>query len=217
MINALKNILQDFGLEYFKKYYGVYRGFVHSVEDPKNLGRVQLNIPSIYEKPYKYWSYPMSQLTAGKNGTHFLPKKGDLVWVQFENGEPRFPLWSFGVRGETLGYAIEDVALKVDAVEVVISPSNSQIDIKVGDNTTFTLNTTTGELKAPVVNLAAGSNPATKGNETAQVLSSLIDALVGLSTVTPAGAGVLNPSTITQLNLIKSQINTILSNQVFLS
>jgi len=86
------------GLEYFKRYYSIYKAEVSSNEDPKGLGRLQLVIPQIYGKDvsYKYWAKPRG-LYSGKNkGSFIIPDKGDNIWVEFEGGDPKYPVWSYG-------------------------------------------------------------------------------------------------------------------------
>ena len=89
--------LRMFGLEYFKRYYGLYRGIVFDNEDPDNLGRVQLYVPQIYgDKAYKYWAWPRGQYAGKDKGSFFVPDKDDPVWVTFENGDAKFPVWEHG-------------------------------------------------------------------------------------------------------------------------
>lgn len=97
MSAELKKLLEEYGLEYFDKYYGCYKGFVHSNEDPKNMGRLQVSVPVVYgEEPYEEWAPPKG-IYAGKSvGSVFLPSKGDQLWVSFENGDSRFPIWEYG-------------------------------------------------------------------------------------------------------------------------
>lgn len=89
--------LRDFGLEYYKRYYASYRGFVYSNEDPDNLGRLQLYVPQLYsDKPFKYWARPKGMFAGKGIGSFMIPNVGDGVWVEFENGDPQFPIWTYG-------------------------------------------------------------------------------------------------------------------------
>jgi len=63
--------------------------------DPENLGRIQVMIPTITsDKTHTKWVWPKGQFSGKGYGMQILPMKGDLVWVEFENGNARFPLWS---------------------------------------------------------------------------------------------------------------------------
>lgn len=96
----LKELIGSFGLEYFNRYYASYSGTVSSNVDPDNLGRLQLFVPSIYgETAYKYWAMPKGLYSGAGTGFFFIPNKGDKVWVSFENGDPRYPIWEYGSWG----------------------------------------------------------------------------------------------------------------------
>ena len=82
-------------------YYGMYRGRIASTDDPKNIGRVQLIVPQLYgEEVYEYWAFPKGMYAGKQTGFFFVPEKTDKVWVSFENGNPRFPIWEYGWWGE---------------------------------------------------------------------------------------------------------------------
>lgn len=92
-----KQLLAEFGLEYFNRYYSTYRGFVESNEDPEELGRLKLRIPTIYgTKVRDYWAWPVGLYCGNNSGQYFMPEKGDMVFVRFENGDPDFPIWEYG-------------------------------------------------------------------------------------------------------------------------
>jgi hypothetical protein len=97
MLSQFIQKLKDYGLEYFKKYYSNYQGIVEDNDDPKNLGRIQIKVPQIYgETPYKYWAKPKGMYAGNAVGMFVIPNIGDGVWVEFENGNARYPIWSHG-------------------------------------------------------------------------------------------------------------------------
>lgn len=89
-------ILQK-GLEYFGKYYGVYRGEVVSNEDPENLGRLRIKCQMLYgdNKP-QYWAMGRGMMAGKGHGIYWIPNEGDPILISCENGDPRFPLWEYG-------------------------------------------------------------------------------------------------------------------------
>lgn len=95
-VDFIDNLLND-GLEYFGLYYSMYEGIVYDVEDPENCNRIRLVIPVIDKAvPLKTWAMP-KHLFGGKDyGINMLPKKGDSVWVEFEYGRLKNPVWSHG-------------------------------------------------------------------------------------------------------------------------
>lgn len=89
------------GFEAFGTYYGTYKGFVVDREDPKHYGRLKLNIPNVTGKHVlNYWAYPSNCYSGNGYGSQILPNVGDLVWVEFEQGNTRRPLWKFGYFGK---------------------------------------------------------------------------------------------------------------------
>ncbi|HSL02727.1 MAG TPA: phage baseplate assembly protein V [Nitrospiraceae bacterium] len=73
---------------------GVFPAVVIDNVDPKNLGRVQVQLPQMDEsgqRGSKVWAR-MATLMAGKNrGTWFIPDANDEVLVAFEAGDVRRP------------------------------------------------------------------------------------------------------------------------------
>lgn len=89
------------GLESFGKYYSIYRGYVANVDDPENMGRLQILVPEIYgSQLYEHWAFPRNMYGGKGYGSKVLPEKGDVVWVTFEGGNPEVPIWEHGYFGK---------------------------------------------------------------------------------------------------------------------
>lgn len=99
-MNEVLRILADMfklGLERFGLYYSVYMAYVEDNEDPEGYGRLKLRIPIVTGKNvYNYWAWPRSNFAGKGYGMQCIPQKGDLVRVEFELGNPRLPIWSYG-------------------------------------------------------------------------------------------------------------------------
>lgn len=86
-----------YGLEFIGKYYSSYRGYVVDNEDPDGMGRLKLQVTAIARsKTIEKWAFPRHQFSGNDYGIQLLPRKGDMVWVEFENGNPHAPLWVHG-------------------------------------------------------------------------------------------------------------------------
>ena len=97
MFEQFKNILIRRGLEWFGRYYSIYRAEVVDNEDPKFLGRLKVKVPQIYgEDVPDYWAWSRGMFAGNQIGLFAIPTPGDAVWVSFENGDPRFPIWEYG-------------------------------------------------------------------------------------------------------------------------
>lgn len=92
----LSQIIIKWGLERLGRYYSNYRAIVVGNQDPEGLGRIQVIVPRIhYRNKTPLWAYPKNQYIGKDIGLHILPKKEEMVWVEFEGGNPAFPIWSF--------------------------------------------------------------------------------------------------------------------------
>lgn len=113
MIKEVFNNIIYYGLESIGKYYSAYRGYVVDNEDEEGLGRLQIKIPTVTKnKTHPSWAYPKTQWGGKDYGMQLLPVLGELVWVEFEHGDTRFPIWSFAHR--TIGdKPIEFVSSKI--------------------------------------------------------------------------------------------------------
>ncbi len=78
------------------RYYGKYRGFVADRNDPEQLGRLKLTVPSLLGSATTGWAWPASPYAGQGIGFFFIPQQNDLVWVEFVEGELGSPIWSGG-------------------------------------------------------------------------------------------------------------------------
>lgn len=89
--------IKEGGLESLGRFYASYRGFIADYEDPEFLGRVKLKVPQIYEEEVlDYWAWSKGMYCGTGIGLFAIPNVGDMVWVSFEGGDPRFPIWEYG-------------------------------------------------------------------------------------------------------------------------
>lgn len=104
LIVQIQKLIREYGIEWFKRYYSCYRGIVYDNKDPEFLGRIRITCPKVYGKDSpEYWAWPRG-MAAGKDwGFYAIPRIGDGVWVSFEAGDPRYPIWEYGwwASGET--------------------------------------------------------------------------------------------------------------------
>jgi uncharacterized protein involved in type VI secretion and phage assembly len=77
-----------------KRYYGKFRGTVSSNIDPEMRGRIRVKVPAVLGDNDSTWALP-SVPYAGKNvGLFLVPPVDALVWVEFEQGDPDYAIWT---------------------------------------------------------------------------------------------------------------------------
>jgi hypothetical protein len=82
-----------------QRYYGLYRGTVINNIDPMQIGRIQAMVPDVSNYIPTSWCMPCVPLAGKLAGTFMLPQIGAGVWLQFEQGDPDFPVWVGGFWG----------------------------------------------------------------------------------------------------------------------
>ena len=86
MVSALAGAMQA-------RHYGKYRGQVASNADPANRGRLQVSVPALLGDQL-VWAMPCAPYAGNGVGLFALPPVGAGVWVEFEGGDPDYPIWS---------------------------------------------------------------------------------------------------------------------------
>ena len=76
------------------KYYGKYRGTVLMNIDPMQTGRLLVQVPDVLGVGTSSWASACVPLTGKQCGAWFVPQIGAGVWVEFEKGDPDYPIWS---------------------------------------------------------------------------------------------------------------------------
>ncbi len=77
-----------------ERYYGKYRGAVLNNVDPMQQGRLQVQVPDVAGLAPATWALPCVPIAGLQNGMMALPVIGSGVWVEFEQGNPDFPIWT---------------------------------------------------------------------------------------------------------------------------
>ncbi|HFE44556.1 MAG TPA: baseplate assembly protein [Nannocystis exedens] len=76
------------------RHFGKYRGVVASGDpDPTRRGRVEVRVPAILGEQI-VWAMPCVPFAGKGVGFHMLPPPGAGIWVEFEAGDPSYPIWS---------------------------------------------------------------------------------------------------------------------------
>jgi hypothetical protein len=105
-------------------FFGVYRGRVENNADPQLQGRVQVSVPAVFGDGKLAWAEPSIPYAGNQVGTFALPPVGAAAWVQFEGGDPDFPvlagcMWQ---RGESPAPGLEQIKMiATDSITITMS------------------------------------------------------------------------------------------------
>lgn len=104
-----------------QRYYGKYRGTVINNIDPLQIGRIQVMVPDVSALLPTSWAMPCVPIAGKQMGTFVVPQVGAGVWVEFEQGDPDFPIWVGGYWG---------IVAEVPALALAGVPGNPNIVIQ---------------------------------------------------------------------------------------
>jgi uncharacterized protein involved in type VI secretion and phage assembly len=77
-----------------KQFFGKYRGKVTATADPMHLGRIQVSVPAVLGEGRSSWAMPCVPYAGADIGLFTVPPVGSNIWVEFEGGDPDYPIWS---------------------------------------------------------------------------------------------------------------------------
>ncbi len=75
-------------------YYGKFRGTVVNNIDPNGLGRIQVLVPEVSPVPLMPYAMPCAPVGGFQHGIFAVPPPGAGVWIEFEQGDSDYPVWT---------------------------------------------------------------------------------------------------------------------------
>jgi uncharacterized protein involved in type VI secretion and phage assembly len=102
-------------------FYGKYRGAVIDNADPLQIGRLLVQVPDVSNVIPSTWAMPCVPFTGNQCGFFVVPPVGAGVWIEFEQGDSDYPIWTGGFWGS---------ASEVPALALAGSPGVQQIVIQ---------------------------------------------------------------------------------------
>ena len=73
-------------------FLGKFRGTVFNNIDPLNKARLQVVVPDVCLTP-STWAMPCVPVAGLQMGAISIPPIGAGVWVEYEQGDPDYPIW----------------------------------------------------------------------------------------------------------------------------
>lgn len=78
-------------------FYGKYRAKVVDVDDPQYRGRIRVMCPKVLGESKSSWCEPCVPVAYDNGGDFAIPKVGEFVWVEFEEGNSNKPIYTGGL------------------------------------------------------------------------------------------------------------------------
>jgi uncharacterized protein involved in type VI secretion and phage assembly len=118
-----------------KQYFGKYRGTVINNIDPMQKGRIQVMVPDVSNVAISSWAMPCVPIAGKQMGNYVVPQIGAGVWVEFEHGDPDYPIWVGGYWG---------TVAEVPSLALAGIPGNPNIVVQSSAQNTFVISDVPG-------------------------------------------------------------------------
>jgi uncharacterized protein involved in type VI secretion and phage assembly len=130
------------------KFYGKYRGTVVNNVDPMQMGRIQAMVPDVSNVMLSSWAMPCLPAAGMQMGLYTAPPIGAGVWVEFERGDPDYPIWVGGFWGS---------AAEVPALALTVPPAVPGITLQTTLQNGITVNDVPGPTGGIMLKSATGA------------------------------------------------------------
>ena len=124
------------------RFYGKYRGVVSDNKDPNGLGRIRAKVHDVLGDKDSGWAMPCVPYAGKGVGLYLIPPEKAFVWIEFEHGDPDYPIWTgcFWAEGEAPVQSSEKKTmpekkvLKTDVCTITLNESASEGGITIETN-----------------------------------------------------------------------------------
>jgi len=117
------------------RYFGKYRGSVVNNIDPMQQGRLQAMVPDVLGTMPSSWAQACVPFTGVQSGMWAVPDIGAGVWIEFEQGDPEYPIWTGGWWGS---------ATDPPALALAVPPVVSHMVMQTTQQNTFSISDAPG-------------------------------------------------------------------------
>lgn len=115
-------------------FLGKFRGTVSDNNDPLMLGRIRAKVQDVFGEGVSGWALPAVPYAGQGVGLFLIPPKDASVWIEFEQGNPEYPIWTgcFWSQGElpALPAVPDKKVLKTDSGTITIDDLMKSLTIE---------------------------------------------------------------------------------------
>lgn len=123
------------------RYFGKYRGTVSDNADPTSRGRLKVKVPAVLGD-LEMWAMPCVPYAGAGVGFYSLPEPGTGVWVEFEAGDPSYPIWTgcFWADNELPDESDADIKIwKTESLKIRFDDSADEVLVENSSDSKVTL------------------------------------------------------------------------------
>lgn len=131
-----------------RRFYGKYRGLVVENVDPEQIGRVMVQVPDVLGAIPSSWAMPCVPAAGTQAGCFIVPPIGSQVWIEFEQGDPDYPIWVGGFWGS---------AAEVPALALAGNPASPSVVLQSGLQNTIAISDVPGPAGGILIKSVTGA------------------------------------------------------------
>lgn len=131
-----------------KRFFGKYRGTVVNNIDPLQIGRIQAIVSDVSNLVPTSWAMPCLPVAGINMGMFTVPPIGSGVWIEFEQGDPDYPIWVGGYWGS---------AAEVPVMAHLVPPAVPGITLQTALKNGIVISDTPGPTGGILIQTAAGA------------------------------------------------------------
>lgn len=130
------------------KFFGKYRGTVLANVDPMQMGRLLVQVAGVAGALPSTWAMPCLPFTGIQSGMFVVPEIQSGVWIEFEGGDPNYPIWVGGFWGSST---------ELPALALAGTPGLQQLVIQTTAQNTLMISDTPGPTGGILLKTTAGA------------------------------------------------------------
>ncbi|MEE9423400.1 MAG: phage baseplate assembly protein V [Methylococcales bacterium] len=168
-------------------FLGKFRGTVVQNNDPKKIGRVQVIVPDVSNVMLTSWAMPCLPISGIQSGLFAIPPLGSGVWVEFEQGDPDYPIWVGGWWGSAAEMAPTALASPSKTPNVVLqSVGQNSITVFGAPGGGITLSSgPVANAASPKITITSAAIVISDGVGSITLAKGIVDINKGALTITP--------------------------------
>jgi Type VI secretion system/phage-baseplate injector OB domain len=124
------------GKAHKKEFHGKYRGTVMDNHDLEFRGRITAMVPDVLGLVPTSWAtpcVPVTGLPGLQSGVYAVPPIGASVWIEFEHGDPDFPVWVGCYWGSPVEVPVLSLVGAPEAPNIVLQSVGQNVILMSGD------------------------------------------------------------------------------------